>query len=581
MRVAVIGGGISGLVAAYRLRAALGETLELTLFERRDRVGGILRTRDIEGDPVDLGAEAFVGRRPEIPALMRELGIEDQLVHPAGLRPLIWSGGAPHPLPERTLMGIPSGPDAVAGLVDDATLRRITEEPNRPLHWDRDTDTSVGALVSDRFGDQTVRRSVDPLLGGVYAGLADTIGIRAALPTLAAALDAGAPNLTQAVAAALPPPSTTPVFGGIRGGYRALLDALLTAAAPDLETTTAATKIERIGRKWRVHTATPATGTEPIADRSNVHNNLAARDHDGAALGAPVDTETAATDFERTPGGSHAVGPAAQGLGEAAPGTRAVGSAARGPREAVSGARGAGSAARGPGEAMPGARGVGSAAQGPERATPDTSPAPTDLEPGWHPGPLGEFDAVILATPAPVTARLLASVAPDAARAAEGIGTASSVVVALALPADTPLPQNSGILVATGEPLRAKAFTLSSRKWSHLAEREVALVRASFGRFGDDRPLSWSDEELIAAAVEDLATVTGIQPQPKSAVVQRWPNGLPQYAPGHTERVATIEAAVAELPGLAVAGSYLRGVGVPACAAAGTAAARRILGVAR
>ncbi|MGV9677337.1 FAD-dependent oxidoreductase [Nocardia sp. NPDC003482] len=251
----------------------------------------------------------------------------------------------------------------------------------------------------------------------------------------------------------------------------------------------------------------------------------------------------------------------------------------------MSGARGAGSAARGPGEAVPGARGVGSAAQGPAQAAldsrRDTPPAPTDLEAGWRIGPLGEFDAVILATPAPVTARLLASVAPDAARAAEGIGTASSVVVALALPADTPLPQNSGILVATGEPLRAKAFTLSSRKWTHLAEREVALVRASFGRFGDDRPLSWSDEELIAAAVEDLATVTGIQPQPKSAVVQRWPNGLPQYAPGHTERVTTIEAAVAELPGLAVAGSYLRGVGVPACAAAGTAAARRILGVAR
>ncbi|MGW4248176.1 NAD(P)-binding protein, partial [Nocardia sp. NPDC004722] len=94
MRIAVVGGGISGLVAAYRLRQALGDAAELVLVERRDRVGGILRTVDIEGDPVDLGAEAFVGRRPEIPELMRELGIEGQLVHPAGKRPLVWSQAA-------------------------------------------------------------------------------------------------------------------------------------------------------------------------------------------------------------------------------------------------------------------------------------------------------------------------------------------------------------------------------------------------------------------------------------------------------------------------------------------------------
>lgn len=98
MRIAVVGGGISGLVAAYRLRRALGENAELVLIEQRDRVGGILRTVDIAGEPVDLGAEAFVGRRPEIPELMRELGIEDQLVYPAGRRPLVWSEGVGHPL---------------------------------------------------------------------------------------------------------------------------------------------------------------------------------------------------------------------------------------------------------------------------------------------------------------------------------------------------------------------------------------------------------------------------------------------------------------------------------------------------
>lgn len=444
MRIAVVGGGISGLVAGYRLRRALGADAELVLVEQRDRVGGILRTAEIAGEPVDLGAEAFVGRRPEIPALMRELGIEDQLVHPAGKRPLVWSQGVGHRLPEGTLMGIPAGAQAVSTLVDAQTLARIADEPNRPLEWVPGTDVSVGALVAERFGEQVVRRSVDPLLGGVYAGTAGSIGVRAALPPLAAALDAGATSLSQAVADALPPPSNTPVFGGIRDGYAVLLDALRTAA------------------DMKIEIGTPATALTATAE-------------------------------------------------------------------------------------------------------------------GWQLDPLGWFDAVVLATPAPVTATLLREVAPVAAELVSGIELASSAVVALALPKETALPDNSGILVATGEPLRAKAFTLSSRKWPHLAAREVALVRASFGRFGDDTTLTRTDTELITAAVEDLTTVTNTEIRPLTAMVQRWPGGLPQYAPGHTARIAELRTATADLPGVALAGAYLDGVGVPACAASGTAAATRIL----
>ncbi|BCK54769.1 FAD-dependent oxidoreductase [Nocardia wallacei] len=510
MRIAVVGAGISGLVAAYRLRKALGPKLELVLLERSERIGGILRTDDIAGEPVDLGAEAFVGRRPEIPALLGELGLADQLVYPAGKRPLIWSGAAAHPLPERTLMGIPAGPDALAGLVDEATLAWIADEPARPLDWVPGGDMAVGELVAARLGEQVVRRSVDPLLGGVYAGLANSIGVRAALPTLAAALDAGAASLSQAVADALPPPSTAPVFGGIRDGYRVLLEALLKAAAPRLETGCAPAQLTRTAHGWRLDLV----------------------DEQGTAgkLGTAGKVGTAAE-----------LGPAGQ-----------VGAAGE----------------RGP------AGQVGAAG---ERGATRQRGAAGELNTVGELGMVGELDAVVLATPAPVTASLLRGVAPAAAAAMVGIELSSSAVVALALPPDTPLPDNSGILVATGEPLRAKAFTLSSRKWPHLAARDVALVRASFGRFGDDSLLSWSDDDLIAAAATDLSTVTGIPITPITARVQRWHGGLPQYAPGHLDRVAAIEAGLADLPGLAIAGAYLHGVGVPACAASGTAAAEAVL----
>src|SRR5690606_5177573 len=141
-------------------------------------------------------------------------------------RPLIWSAGRTHALPARTLMGIPSDAESLRGLVSEQTLEWVATEPERPFSWRPGSDIDVHSLVTDRFGAEVADRSVDPLLGGVYAGSSRSIGVRAALPTLAAALDKGAPNLTAAVTAALPPPSDAPVFGGIRDGYRVLLEAL-------------------------------------------------------------------------------------------------------------------------------------------------------------------------------------------------------------------------------------------------------------------------------------------------------------------------------------------------------------------
>uniref|UniRef100_UPI00036A1BB9 FAD-dependent oxidoreductase n=1 Tax=Rhodococcus sp. R1101 TaxID=1170698 RepID=UPI00036A1BB9 len=193
--VAVVGGGISGLVAAYRLRRSLGAAARIVVLERSSRLGGKLRTVPFAGDPVDVGAEAFIARRPEVLALAEELGLSDHIVHPSGARPLLYAGARVHPLPTGTLMGIPASAESVEGLVDDETLARIAAEPTVPLEWTRSSDVSVAELVRSRFGEQVVRRSVDPLLGGVYSGLSDTAGVRATVPTLAAALDAGATSL--------------------------------------------------------------------------------------------------------------------------------------------------------------------------------------------------------------------------------------------------------------------------------------------------------------------------------------------------------------------------------------------------
>jgi oxygen-dependent protoporphyrinogen oxidase len=135
--------------------------------------------------------------------------------------------------------------------------------------------------------------------------------------------------------------------------------------------------------------------------------------------------------------------------------------------------------------------------------------------------------------------------------------------------AGTPFPPQSGVLVATGEPLHAKAITLSSRKWGGGGAAE--LLRMSFGRFGDDIARETSDEELLAWAAEDLHSVFGIAADPIEALVHRWIDALPQYGPGHADLAAAVRAGLP--PGVAVTGNFLDGVGVPAClVAAGRAA---------
>jgi oxygen-dependent protoporphyrinogen oxidase len=440
---AVVGGGISGLVSAYRLRVAAGPDATITVFDPADRLGGVLRTERVGGQPLDVGAEAFVARRPEVPALLAELGLARRQIGTTGARPLIYSQRRLYELPIGTLQGIPADPDTLTGLVDDVTITWMRDERNRPFSWRPGADPSVADLVGDRFGEQVVIRSVDPLLAGVYAGSAGTIGVRSAVPTLAAALDRGAPNLTDAVREALPPPLTGSVFGAVDGGYTVLVDEL--ARRADIRW--AQVTVEQVNRASR--------GWELVDDEG-------------------------------------------------------------------------------------------------ER---------------WH------ADAAVLAVPAPWLPKLIDTVAPRTAAAARRIAVASTALVALALPGGVPLPEQSGVLVAAGEPLRAKAITLSSRKWGRRGNAE--LVRLSYGRFGDNLARSAGYEDLLEWASQDLAAVFGVDVEPVDCHVHRWIDAMPQYGPGHPDLVAELRGGLP--PTLAVAGGYLDGIGVPACVAAATKAAASLV----
>ena len=191
------------------------------------------------------------------------------------------------------------------------------------------------------------------------------------------------------------------------------------------------------------------------------------------------------------------------------------------------------------------------------------------------------YDHVVLAVPAPTCALLLKHVAPDASEALTQVKLANSVVVGMRFAADVGLPQNSGVLVATGaKDVQAKAFTLSSRKWPHLAERGGALVRASFGRFGDDIAVRATEDDLVDWALDDLRTITGFDGREaglEEIYVQRWFGGLPRFDEEHVETVEAVEKHLAAIEGIDVTGAWVSGVGVPAVIAHARALAHAVI----
>ncbi len=197
-----------------------------------------------------------------------------------------------------------------------------------------------------------------------------------------------------------------------------------------------------------------------------------------------------------------------------------------------------------------------------------------DLDPdgdGWRAD--GEhYDAVILAVPAAPSGKLLAPLGVDIPT----LGYASIALVTFVFPADTELPAGSGLLVPATEGRLLKASTFLSQKWAHIA-RDVdgVVVRVSAGRAGEATQLARSDVELAGVLAAELTEATGVRRKPLATSVKRWGGALPQYAPGHLQRVAAVRSSLPR--GIALAGAAWDGVGVPACLRSGAAAAESVL----
>jgi len=287
MRVAIIGGGIAGMAAAFELEKAraAGADVAYTLFEARGKLGGSLASETVNGVVLERGPDSFLSEKPAGAELCRELGLADQLTpsNDANRKTYIVVKNRLVPLPDGLMFLIPTKlvPTALSGLFSPATKIRMGLEllhPPRPSG----KDESVAALVKRHFGQEAVDRLADPLLSGIYGGDATQLSARTVLPKLVE-METEYGSLTRGMLAAhrkmrakmAAARSTGPAAGGekrsaprsifttLKGGLQQLVDALELRLNPKwIRKSTAVSALDRVGDGWRVR----LSGTDETYD---------------------------------------------------------------------------------------------------------------------------------------------------------------------------------------------------------------------------------------------------------------------------------------------------------------------------
>jgi protoporphyrinogen/coproporphyrinogen III oxidase len=268
MRIAIIGGGISGLSAAYYLEQerAAGAPVEYTLFETSGRLGGVMFSDRIGDCVVEGGPDSFLTEKPWANQLCAELGIAGDLIgsNDAQRITYIVVKGRLIPMPDGLMFMVPTKlmPTALTRLFSWGTKFRMLGEllhPPRPVH----KDETVAQLVERHFGSEVVDRLADPLLSGVYGGDAASLSVRAVLPrfvemeeqygSLCRAMLASRKKLAAMQQAKGYAPK--PLFSSLKGGMQQMIDAIVARLDPQsLRTSTAVSGLARRGTGWELVT---------------------------------------------------------------------------------------------------------------------------------------------------------------------------------------------------------------------------------------------------------------------------------------------------------------------------------------
>ena len=454
-RLLVVGGGIAGLAAAWE---AATTGADVTLVEASGRLGGKVRTEEVDGFVVEHGPDAVVAYRPAALQLAGEVGLADEIVHVGpGRNVQVRAAGQLHPLPDGMGLVLPTRVRPFLGtrLLSWRDKARAARDLVLPRRLGPD-DVAIGAFLRARLGGGIVTRLADPLVGGIYGASVDDLSLDAVLPTL-------------------------------RTSEREHRSLILASLAQ--------------GRAARRGAMTPGAASSPFRSLARGLGSLPQRLAERLpAAGVVVRLDERATRLQLR-----------------------------------------------------------------QRQTIVT----------FAGGSTDAFDGLVLAAGGAGESALLEAHAPAAAHFFHQLPRTSTAVVTLAYrTADLPGVTTHGWLDAGPAPVTG--VTVSSTKWPGRAPAGILLLRAFLPeRVGP--VATGSDDEILAAVSGYVTEVLAAPAVPVRHWITRWTRAMPRYGVGHLARVRELEADLARYPTWQVAGSAVRGVGVPDCVADGRRAARTVL----
>jgi oxygen-dependent protoporphyrinogen oxidase len=273
-RIAIIGGGISGLAAAFALeQPRRSGTVEYSLYEASQRLGGVLRTEHIQDCVVEAGPDSFITEKPWAADLCRQLGIDDQLIgsNDADRKTYILIRDRLIPMPDGLMFLVPTKilPTAFSPLFSTTTKLRMAQEL---FHSPQaaDGDESVASFVERHYGTEMVGRLADPLLSGIYGGEAANLSVRAVLPRFAE-MERTHGSLGRALLAAkkkMPRPAAQPappLFTSLKNGMQQLVEALVSKLnPPSFFTNTSVQSVQLEGERWKVSAGSKSDSFDAI-----------------------------------------------------------------------------------------------------------------------------------------------------------------------------------------------------------------------------------------------------------------------------------------------------------------------------
>lgn len=536
MNVTIVGGGLTGLTAAYYLGHAKPEW-NITLYEQAPRFGGKIQTQRVDDFVVELGPDSYLGRKTEMTDLVHDLGLGDTLVSNETGQAFVYDEGSIHPIPGGSIMGIPTEmmPFVKATLISwSGKLRAGLDYFKKPYKLDENGDVSIGHFFQYHLGQEMMDKLIEPLLAGIYGGDIYKISLLSTFPHFIQ-VEQKYGNMVKGMMAAKMGHSKAGVSKAAKG---AVAEGDVPRAGKGIMTdrqfeSHEAKSSQTASTNNSSNSSGHATNTSPHRQTSKVQADMASRKGTAAQSGM----------FRQLTGGLESVITA---IVDAMPSNVHLYTGTL-----VSNIRYV--------EGMYAIDVVNSVnnACGCQSTTDSATEVLLDKAPAIA-------DHVIISTPpATYTQWFKADAGFDFLRSMEQSSCAIAIMAFDKSTFDGDL-KGSGLLITRKTDTPLTACTILNQKWPQTTPDDKVVLRVFIGKPGNDVVEQYSDDELSELAVEEIQNIMRFSAKPEWVRINRLIHCMPQYNVGHRAGVKAVREHVAEnYPNLHLIGTPFDGIGIP------------------